>query len=207
MQPFERAPRDGTPFHTLSIIRFNPCAKRFEILMRADADKRQWGPVAFPYGEPSCFIAEVPLPYEIPNRNWFAFTVTYTIRRKTRCGRYRGAVARHCGLLLAYRVGDAVRLSTLNPRWVQPDSVRVAVPVFVGVSFDCPHCGKQRLSARFRQPIDPQGLLQGTTWQAPSIAWDRTGEDFETLTLAPSIDFAARGHWHGHITNGEVQTS
>jgi hypothetical protein len=37
--------------------------------------------------------------------------------------------------------------------------------------------------------------------------WTRTGEDFETLTLTPSIhsDPAKGGcGWHGFITNGEV---
>jgi hypothetical protein len=100
-----------------------------------------------------------------------------------------------------------MRLNDFRPKWVQPEAVRVPVPVYVGVSFDCPHCGSQRLSIGFRQPIDPQGLLNGTTWQPQSLAWDRTGDSFDALTLAPSIDFSPQGHWHGHIINGEVQSS
>jgi hypothetical protein len=35
--------------------------------------------------------------------------------------------------------------------------------------------------------------------------WGWNGErDFEKLTLTPSIDM--HGHWHGHVTNGEVTT-
>jgi hypothetical protein len=34
--------------------------------------------------------------------------------------------------------------------------------------------------------------------------WQRTGDTFENLTLSPSLDFSARGEWHGSITNGEA---
>jgi hypothetical protein len=34
------------------------------------------------------------------------------------------------------------------------------------------------------------------------VLWQRTGETFETLTLTPSVDCSAWGHWHGFITNG-----
>lgn len=37
-----------------------------------------------------------------------------------------------------------------------------------------------------------------------SIAWQRTGDDFETLSCTPSIDASQAGHWHGFITNGEA---
>jgi hypothetical protein len=36
-----------------------------------------------------------------------------------------------------------------------------------------------------------------------AVLWQRTGETFETLTLAPSIDCSKWGHWHGLITNGD----
>jgi hypothetical protein len=40
--------------------------------------------------------------------------------------------------------------------------------------------------------------------QHPHV-WGWNGEkDFEKLTLTPSIDY--NGHWHGHVTNGEVTT-
>ena len=98
-----------------------------------------------------------------------------------------------------------MRLSDLRPKWVQPDAVRVSVPIYVGVSFDCPCCGDQRLSVRFRQPIDPNNMLADTGWRAREPAWERAGEDFDSLTLLPSIDFSLGGHWHGHIINGEIQ--
>lgn len=35
------------------------------------------------------------------------------------------------------------------------------------------------------------------------FSWQFSGQDFETLTVSPSIDASASGHWHGNITNGE----
>jgi hypothetical protein len=35
-------------------------------------------------------------------------------------------------------------------------------------------------------------------------AWGISGIDFETISVTPSIDASAAGHWHGFIANGEV---
>jgi hypothetical protein len=37
------------------------------------------------------------------------------------------------------------------------------------------------------------------------VLWQRTGDDFEDLTLTPSIDASNSGHWHGFITGGQIQ--
>lgn len=95
-----------------------------------------------------------------------------------------------------------MRLSELNPRWVT--GLAFSVPIPVAVSFWCPHCMAARLHVPFRNPIDPEGLLANTNWQPPEPSWDRQGDTFDTLTLLPSVDASPRGHWHGHITNGEV---
>ena len=97
-----------------------------------------------------------------------------------------------------------MKLAELNPAWIglgnfPPPNLKM------GVRFDCPCCRSYKLVAHFRQPIDPQSLLANTSWQPPALSWDRTGEDFESLTLLPSIDYSQSGHWHGHIINGEIQ--
>lgn len=38
----------------------------------------------------------------------------------------------------------------------------------------------------------------------PGCQWTRTNDDFETMSIMPSIDASASGHWHGFITNGAV---
>ncbi len=38
------------------------------------------------------------------------------------------------------------------------------------------------------------------------IGWAmKDGPIFETMTITPSIDASASGHWHGFITNGEIR--
>lgn len=37
-----------------------------------------------------------------------------------------------------------------------------------------------------------------------TLAWQRTGDDFETLSCIPSIDTSQSGHWHGFIQTGNI---
>ena len=91
-----------------------------------------------------------------------------------------------------------MKLTDLDPRWVADGDGRR-----IGVSFICPHCkpsgGDYRLAVGFANPIGSGPADDG--WH---VHWQRAGEAFETLTLAPSIDASKSGHWHGFITNGEV---
>lgn len=100
-----------------------------------------------------------------------------------------------------------MKLADLNPEWVGYGGEGVfqnGAPVprreRVGISFDCP-CGCEHpVHVCFSNPVDGQG-------QVHKIAWERSGDTFENLTLTPSIqrEFPARC-WHGHVTNGEVTT-
>jgi len=90
-----------------------------------------------------------------------------------------------------------MRLSDLNP--VLMDGKDGATGV--GLIFDCP-CGKcgAPCHVMFRNPIS--GLPY-----ADRPSWERAGDTFDTLTLAPSIhrDPKLGGcGWHGYIRNGEV---
>jgi hypothetical protein len=74
-------PRDGTPFHILNTLRFNPIAEQFEALCNGE-DGPKWARVGFAGGhEPTVWLRLVPLPYDIPKG--FAYTVEYEVRRKT----------------------------------------------------------------------------------------------------------------------------
>jgi hypothetical protein len=44
----------------------------------------------------------------------------------------------------------------------------------------------------------------GTVPMREDYAWTFSGKDFATITITPSIDASASGHWHGCITNGEI---
>lgn len=118
-----------------------------------------------------------------------------------------------------------MRLSDLNPRWYSHGGS----PDIVGITFDCPcpkcasarkascgiadsddrlkwfiAAGGVRLGPLFSNEIDRDGLPNDVHWGDPATKWTRTGDTFETLTLAPSADASKFGHWHGNITNGEA---
>lgn len=77
------------------------------------------------------------------------------------------------------------RLVNLNPSWVNYHGDEKA---FIG--FDCP-CGcEQRLAIP---------LVSGHTHM-----WNRVGEDFNTLTLTPSIQRTTECKTHFNVTNGNI---
>lgn len=101
-----------------------------------------------------------------------------------------------------------MRLTDLSPRWVgYGDNDKAAL------IFKCPHCQDIWLTCTF-QPIKMSHQLkifqpEGTASHGQVVpskqnfAWGRRGDDFETLSVTPSVDASASGHWHGFITNGE----
>ena len=104
-----------------------------------------------------------------------------------------------------------MKLTDLNPQWLGNGGEGITrngepVPYRPGVSlmFDCP-CGKCGMPCA----IPMNNPLDGGPPLNPDHGWDRIGEDFETLTLKPSIlRTVKRGGcgWHGFITNGEIIT-
>lgn len=88
-----------------------------------------------------------------------------------------------------------------------------------GLSFDCPHCGLTRLGVAFANPIDGGSPLDVKSVNVklrhvheerlydvpPGFLWKREGDTFETMSLSPSVDASASGHWHGFLKNGEIR--
>ncbi len=94
-----------------------------------------------------------------------------------------------------------------------------------GVSFRCPclKCAADpasavRLGVALARPLDggspfpvssPRDRLlagkEGGYDVPPGICWQNSGDTFETLTLSPSVDASASGHWHGWVQGGEVR--
>jgi hypothetical protein len=98
-----------------------------------------------------------------------------------------------------------MKLTDLSPRWVTPD-------LFI---FKNPTGGECWLSCkRVEMPIREQMELcyrahpdmKGTSIvpMKADFAWSFTGNNFETMTVTPSIDASSSGNWHGFITNGEI---
>jgi len=106
-----------------------------------------------------------------------------------------------------------MRLTDLSPHWIVLRNGGDAV----GITFRCPHCppgerGESTyLGVFFSTPVDrDQTQTDEANWPQYMVEhperkyWARSGEDFDTLSLTPSVDVSAHGHWHGFITNGAV---
>jgi hypothetical protein len=98
-----------------------------------------------------------------------------------------------------------VRLVDLMPRWIHPN-------IF---AFLCPHCRdvfltckNVVLSTHEQCEIteqDPLGLHGVTVVLCKdSCAWAIVGTDFASMSVTPSLDASAAGHWHGNITAGAI---
>lgn len=100
-----------------------------------------------------------------------------------------------------------MRLLELEPRWLSPD-------VF---SFKCPHCRQtillcKKIVLSFKDQVRLVNPAPEDEWDWPidfvpmraDYAWKFSGDDFATLTVTPSIDASKAGHWHGHVTGGEI---
>jgi hypothetical protein len=95
-----------------------------------------------------------------------------------------------------------MKLTELDPRWYTLDeSGKIA-----GITFDCPHCKKERLGIPFHhnghEAMD-DAYIRAHNPSASQI-WTMTGNDFSDVTFSPSIDASHCGHWHGFVTNGEI---
>lgn len=95
-----------------------------------------------------------------------------------------------------------MKLTDLNPRWfvLEDGGPRV------GLTFDCPHCRSVRIGVTFhhrgQEAIEDEYIH--AHHPGPEPIWTEDGEGFENLTLSPSVDASAPGHWHGLVTNGQV---
>jgi hypothetical protein len=96
-----------------------------------------------------------------------------------------------------------VKLVELDPRWLALESGGPRV----GLSFECPHCRDQRIAVLFHHSgvgafaEDQYIMAHGG---AGKHVWEMSGTDFTNISLSPSVDASAHGHWHGYVRNGEV---
>lgn len=100
-----------------------------------------------------------------------------------------------------------MRLVDLAPRWVLPAQwASPAIVFYIGMTFLCPHCRKTRLAVEFHNPVDPGGIAETIRWPWPSngLRWRRDGDNFDEMTITPSIGADVSGHAHVSILRGEV---
>lgn len=101
-----------------------------------------------------------------------------------------------------------MKLIDLDPRWLNPDVFIFRSPVGHGYWLSCPrvrmtHNEQWDLfeADQLRRGIGDAAVIVG--WKE-EVVWKYEGNDFNTMTVTPSIDASASGNWHGHITNGEI---
>lgn len=100
----------------------------------------------------------------------------------------------------------SVKLTDLEPRWLDPNLF----------AFKCPCCRAWWITVK-TVPMthgEQASICDkefGDYWNLKCIlsrdafGWTINGRDFASLTVTPSIDASAAGHWHGHITDGEIR--
>lgn len=109
-----------------------------------------------------------------------------------------------------------MRLLDLDPRWFEAYDR----PLYydkksrAGFTMLCPHCQQTRIAVTTR-PLKASDQFEGLATAHPNnygdivpakqmFAWTIDSEDFATMTVTPSVDASAAGHWHGFIRNGEI---
>lgn len=109
-----------------------------------------------------------------------------------------------------------MKLSDLEPRWCNGSQWTDATGTIhflpydsattprhgMGMTFLCPKHLNHRLGIYFENPVD--GLPPQDKIAHVEHRWNRTGETFDVMTVAPSINAEIVGCWHGFITNGEI---
>lgn len=98
-----------------------------------------------------------------------------------------------------------MRLIDLSPRWLSPDVFMFRSPSGHGNWLTCKRVAmsfKDQAKLIYVDNPDLKGEVIVTT--VDHMAWAFTGNDFNTLSVTPSIDASNSGNWHGFITNGEI---
>ncbi len=101
-----------------------------------------------------------------------------------------------------------MKLIDLEPKWIV---LEFGGPR-VGLTFRCPHCPPgERGETTFLGVLfhnDGEAAMDDAYIRAHhdnGYIWELLGQEgFDVLTLTPSVDCSAAGHWHGFITNGEI---
>lgn len=98
-----------------------------------------------------------------------------------------------------------MKLTELQPRWLSPDVFLFKNPTGGKDWLTCKRVvmtQREQMALVYEQHPDLKG--QCIVLTVPGMAWTFEGNDFETMTVHPSIDASASGNWHGWIKNGEV---
>ena len=96
-----------------------------------------------------------------------------------------------------------MKLLELEPRWFSVDGL------CCGLSFNCPCCINTEKATRLAIAVHHHGLEAqediAIHIKLPNQnIWTIESDNFESMTIYPSINASVHGHWHGFIKNGEI---
>lgn len=103
-----------------------------------------------------------------------------------------------------------MKLIDLEPRWFNSSDGELH-----GFTMLCPHCKETRLGvnttvdgAKHMHDYQLLELDDPELHVAPKQGrcWNMSGSSFDDITISPSVDASASGHWHGFIRNGQIIT-
>jgi len=98
-----------------------------------------------------------------------------------------------------------MKLTDLEPAWLSPDVFIFKNPTGGNDYLTC-----KRVVMSFKDQYEliykqnPQYIGKCVVTTKADMAWKFEGNDFDALTVMPSIDASASGNWHGFITNGTI---
>jgi hypothetical protein len=98
---------------------------------------------------------------------------------------------------------DKMKLTELDPQWLTHDMFMFKDPSGNGDWLTCKRVAMPDMEQY--SAIYPAHKGKIVVQTVSEMAWKFDGNDFETMTVIPSIDASASGGWHEFIVNGEIR--
>lgn len=98
-----------------------------------------------------------------------------------------------------------MKLTDLQPKWLSEDVFIFRSPSGHGDWITCkriPISREEQYELIYKR--NPEFIGQSVVCTHEAMAWNISGNNFETMTVSPSLDFSASGNWHGFIQNGQI---
>jgi len=98
-----------------------------------------------------------------------------------------------------------LKLLDFEPEWLSND-----VFIFRSPNGNCDLLTCKRVVMPMKEQYaliykaNPQYIGKAVVMTKPDFAWSFIVNNFETLTVSPSVDASASGNWHGFIRNGQI---